>query len=177
MKCLLGFLLLLYLPGPATAGELNPYQGIDEAPALSLEDLGHSVHSLAEYRGRVVLVNFWASWCAPCIIEIPSMQRLANAMDGKPFSILAVNVAESPVKVWNFAAKLGIKFPLLLDRDGQVTADWQVNVYPSSFLVDPQGRIQYVAYGSRNWDDPETIQTIEGMLHKSPSAAQPKLHN
>ena len=173
MKCLLGFLLLLYLPGPATAGELNPYQGIDEAPALSLEDLGHSVHSLAEYRGRVVLVNFWASWCAPCILEIPSMQRLQKAMTGRPFSILAVNVAESRVKVWNFAAKLGIEFPLLLDRDGQVVSDWQVDVFPTSFLIDPQGRIRYVSYGSRDWDDAGTIQIIEGLLDGSQTATPP----
>ena len=172
MKCVLGFLLLLYLPGPVTAGELNPYHGFDEAPALSLQDLGHRVHSLAEYRGRVVLVNFWASWCAPCILEIPSMQRLANTMAGKPFSILAVNVREPRVKVWNFAAKLGIEFPLLLDHDGQATTDWQVDVYPSSFLIDPQGRIQYVAYGARKWDDAETIRTIEGLLGKSQTLTQ-----
>ncbi|MCG6864716.1 MAG: TlpA family protein disulfide reductase [Thiogranum sp.] len=167
MKCVLGFLLLLYLPGPVTAGELNPYHGFDEAPALSLQDLGHRVHSLAEYRGRVVLVNFWASWCGPCVIEMPSMQRLQKAMTGKPFSILAVNVAESRVKVWNFAAKLGIEFPLLLDRDGQAASDWQVDVYPSSFLLDRQGRIQYVAYGARKWDGAEMIRTIDGLLGKS----------
>ncbi len=172
MKSILGLLLLLYLPGPVTAGELNPYQGFDEAPALSLEDVGHTVHSLADYRGRVVLVNFWASWCAPCIIEIPSMQRLAKALAGKPFTILAINVRESPVKVWKFAARLGITFPLLLDRDGQATADWQVDVYPSSFLVDPQGRIQYVSYGARKWDDAQTIRLIEGLIGGSQTTIQ-----
>ena len=163
-KRLLGLLLMLYLPCSATAAKLDPYQDFDETPELSLEDLGHSVQSLQDYRGQVVLVNFWASWCGPCVVEMPSLERLQQAMSGKPFTILAVNVGESHVKVWNFAAKLKIHLPLLLDPDGQAAADWQVNVYPSSFLVDPHGRVRYVAIGPRSWDAPEFIEVIEEML-------------
>ena len=171
IKLVLGFLLLLDLPCLVTAGELNPYRGFDETPALSLEDLGHRIHSLEELRGQVVLVNFWASWCAPCVIEMPSLQHLQQAMTGKAFKILAVNVGESRVKVWNFAARLGIEFPLLLDHDGQAASDWQVDVYPSTFLIDRQGRIQYVAYGARDWDEAEMIGTIDGLLGSSRKAA------
>lgn len=171
MKHLFRSLLLLSLPWQTLAGGLEPYQSFDEAPGLSLEDIGHEVHTLADYRGQVVLLNFWASWCAPCVIEMPAMQRLQQAMAGKPFSILAVNVAEAPARVWNFAARLGLRFPLLLDPRGQTTSDWQVVVYPTSFLVDPQGRIRYVTYGPRIWDDAETIHIIEQMLEASPGAA------
>jgi thiol-disulfide isomerase/thioredoxin len=133
-------------------------------PALSLLDLGHKVHTLEEYRGRVVLVNFWASWCGPCVMEIPSLQRLQETMAGKPFDILAVDVGEAPRTVRKLAERLGIRFSLLLDRDAQTASNWQVDVYPSSFLIDPQGRIRYVAYGPFNWDAQEIRQAIEELI-------------
>jgi thiol-disulfide isomerase/thioredoxin len=166
IKFLTGLLMLLHL-SCAAAGQLEPYRGFTRTPALSLEDLGHKVHALQDYRGRVVLVNFWASWCSPCVMEMPSLQRLQEAMAGKPFTLLAVNVEESPGTVWKFAARVQIHFPLLLDREGQTAYDWGIDIYPTSFLVDPQGLVQYVAYGPRNWDDPDTIQAIEGLIGSS----------
>jgi len=168
IKYLTGVLMLVSL-SCAAAGQLEPLRGNAQTPGLSLEDLGHKVHTLQDYRGRVVLVNFWASWCGPCVVEMPSMQRLQNAMTGKPFTLLAVNVEESPGTVWKFAARVGIHFPLLLDREGQAAYDWGIDLYPTSFLIDPQGRVQYVAYGPRKWDDPEMIQAIEGMFGASVS--------
>ena len=170
-KILTSLLILLYL-SCAAAAQLEPYRGFARTPALSLEDLGHKVHTLQDYRGRVVLVNFWASWCGPCVIEMPAMQRLQEAMAGKPFTLLAVNVEESPGTVWKFAAKVGIQFPLLLDRDGQTAYDWGIDIYPTSFLIDPQGRVQYVAYGPRKWDDPDMIKAIEGMFGTRVSEAR-----
>jgi thiol-disulfide isomerase/thioredoxin len=163
MKSLLGLLLLISLSCPATAGQLEPYQGNGQTPAISLQDLGHKIHDLADYRGSVVLVNFWASWCGPCVKEIPSLQRLQETMNGKPFILLAVNEQEAPGTVWKFANRFGIHFPLLLDRDGKTAFDWGIDIYPTSFLIDPRGRIRYVAYGPRDWDNPEIIQTIENM--------------
>jgi len=171
IRYLTGLLMLVSL-SCAAAGQLEPYRGFGQTPALSLEDLGHKVHSLQNYRGQVVLVNFWASWCGPCVMEMPSLQRLQDAMAGKPFTLLAVNVEESSGTVWKFAAKVKIQFPLLLDREGQTAYDWGIDIYPTSFLVDPQGRVQYVAYGPRNWDDPEMIQAIEGMLGTGMSEAR-----
>jgi thiol-disulfide isomerase/thioredoxin len=164
---LLGLLLMISLPCPAATGQLEPYQGLGQTPALSLEDLGHKVHTLADSRGRVVLVNFWASWCGPCVMEMPSLQRLSEAMASKPFTLLAVNEQEASGTVWKFADRFGLHFPLLLDRDGQTAFNWGIDIYPTSFLVDPQGRIRYVAYGPRNWDAPEMIQAIEGLLGSS----------
>ena len=111
-----------------------------------------------------MLVNFWASWCAPCIIEMPGVQRLKQAMKGKPFSILAVNVKQSPGTISKFLRKVKVDFTLLQDSNGQVASDWQVSVYPSSYLVDPAGEIRYVAYGALQWDKPENVRLIEIML-------------
>jgi thiol-disulfide isomerase/thioredoxin len=171
IKHLAGLLLLLPLTC-AAAVQLEPFQGDTQTPALSLEDLGHKLHTLQDYRGRVVLVNFWASWCGPCVMEMPAMQRLQDAMNGKPFTLLAVNVEESSGTVWKFAAKVGIHFPLLLDREGQTAYDWGIDLYPTSFLIDPQGRIRYVAYGPRDWDDPEMIKTIEALFATPVSTAR-----
>jgi thiol-disulfide isomerase/thioredoxin len=163
IKFLTGLLMLFHL-SCAAAGQLEPYRGFTQTPALSLEDLGHKVHTLQNYRGRVVLVNFWASWCRPCVMEMPSLQHLQDALAGKPFTLLAVNVEESPGTVWKFAARVKIHFPLLLDREGETASDWGIDIYPTSFLIDPQGHVQYVAYGPRNWDDPDMIQAIEGLI-------------
>jgi len=167
-KIVLGLFLLCLLPCTAGAGKLDRYQDyFDGVPALALEDLGHHRHSLQDYRGQVVLINFWASWCAPCLVEMPSLERLQQAMTGKPVAILAVNVGESRGKVWNFTARFKLSFSMLLDHEGQSAADWQVTFYPTTFLVDAQGDVQYVAFGARSWDSPEMIQAIEAMLETS----------
>jgi len=146
------------------AAQLQELPEAAPAATLALEDLSGTRHTLGDYRGRVVLVNFWASWCPPCIIEMPGMQRLKEKLAGRPFTILAVNVRESPGVIWKFRKLVRVDFPLLLDREGQAAEEWEIDVYPSSFLVDPQGRVRYAAYGPREWDAPEIVRTIEAML-------------
>lgn len=167
-------LLCLLRPGATAAAPLEVFENFfDVMPGIDLEDLGHSKRSLQEFQGQVVLINFWASWCGPCVIEMPSLERLQQAMSGKPFAILGVNVGESHGKVWNFAAKFKLTFPMLLDSEGQTAADWQVVVYPTTFLVDTTGDIRYVAYGPRGWDSPDMIQAIE-QLFEAPRADTPR---
>jgi len=147
-----------------SAGGLIPYEGIDEPLELALPDLAGNQQTLSEQRGKVVLVNFWATWCSPCLIEMPDMQRLMAAMVNRPFTILAVNVKESGAKVWRFKNLLGVNFTTLLDSTGAVARDWDVQVYPTSFLVDPEGIIRYAAYGLVDWDAGEIKRVIEQML-------------
>jgi thiol-disulfide isomerase/thioredoxin len=112
----------------------------------------------------VVLVNFWASWCAPCIVEMPSMQRLKTAMVGRPFDILAVNVKESKSRAWQFKKLLNVSFTTLLDSDGTASQAWDVSFYPTSYLIDGEGQIRYSAYGAIKWDADETRQLIENLM-------------
>jgi len=160
--------LCVVLPGtlviPSASAGLVPHEGMLEPPSLDLLDLGGQRHSLDSYRGQVVLVNFWASWCAPCLVEMPSMQRLKTAMDGRPFAILAVNVKESKSKAWRFKKLLNVSFTTLLDSDGAASEAWDVNFYPTSYLIDGAGQIRYSAYGAIKWDDDETLQLIEGLM-------------
>jgi thiol-disulfide isomerase/thioredoxin len=133
---------------------------------------------LEEYRGKVVLINFWASWCAPCIVEMPSMQRLKEKLAGKPFRILGVNVKEPVGTIWKFHKLIKVDFPLLLDSDGGTSEAWQVVVYPSSYLLDTTGQIRYQVTGMLEWDAPEVVEVIEALMgedikDREPAGAPP----
>jgi thiol-disulfide isomerase/thioredoxin len=153
----------LTLPWFAAAGELLRFDPAP-APALSLPDLSGEQHNLNTYRGQVVLVNFWASWCPPCLAEMPSMERLSHSLAGQPFRILAVNTQESRSRVWKFRKLLDISFPTLLDSDGDVTRAWDVEIFPTSYLIDADGQVRYRARGALEWDSPEMLALIEELL-------------
>ncbi len=147
--------------------KLRPYKGNPVPPPLRLTDLDGKIHDLAEYKGKVVLVNFWASWCPPCVKEMPSMQRLKEKMAGKPFAILAVNMAEPETEVRDFlATKVKVDFPILMDRDGAALKAWKVFVFPTSFVVGPDGKTRYGLYGEFEWDTEEAIGMMDELLLK-----------
>lgn len=137
-----------------------------ETPPLSLSDLNGIRRQLGNYHGKVVLVNFWASWCPPCIEEIPSMQRLYKKMRNRPFEILAVNVGEKKSVIRKFKKQLGFEFPVLLDKKGTVYKEWKVYVYPSNFLLDTKGRLRFGTPGGVEWDGPEAIAAINSLLEE-----------
>ncbi|MBI5783615.1 MAG: TlpA family protein disulfide reductase [Gammaproteobacteria bacterium] len=148
-----------------TERRLRPYKGTPVAPPLRLTDLDGKTHDLADYKDKVVLVNFWASWCPPCVKEMPSMQRLKEKMAGKPFVILAVNMAEPENEVRDFlATKVKVDFPILMDRDGAALKAWKVFVFPTSFIVGPDEKIRYGLYGEFEWDTDEIIRVMGGLL-------------
>jgi len=153
--------------GTARRG-LQPYKGDATPPSLALVDLAGKRHALGDYRGQAVLVNFWASWCPPCVHEMPSMQRLAAKLAGRPFTILAVNMGEDERTIRAFLEKVKVDFPVLLDRDGAALKRWKVFVFPTSFLIGPDGAIRYALFGEFAWDDAEAVKVIEGMLPGRP---------
>jgi thiol-disulfide isomerase/thioredoxin len=145
--------------------DLRDFAGDPTPPSLALVDLHGRIHRLGDYRGRVVLVNFWASWCPPCVHEMPSMQRLADALSHEPFTILAVNMAETPAAVKAFVTyTVQVRFPILLDRDGAALQRWQVFAFPTSFVIGPHGRIRYALFGATQWDDAALVQKLRALL-------------
>jgi peroxiredoxin len=155
----------LLLAATVQAGDLKPYSG-DPLPDFTLSDMQGKAHTLSSYRGKVVMVNFWATYCGPCIKEIPSMQRLREKLAGMPFEILAIDMAEEQADVAAFLQrhKIEANFPILLDSEGTVIEQWMISAVPTTFILDPQGKIRYALYGGLEWDSEEVISTINGLL-------------
>jgi len=150
---------------PATA----PAYGLIErpaapAPAFSLVDALGVRQTLSP--GRVTLVNFWATWCPPCVHEIPSMNRLAAAYDAKQFGIVSINFKEDAPHVLAFLKRVEVDFPVLLDVDGAVSNRWKVFAFPSSFLLDRQGRVRYSVNTAIEWDDPAVNAVINRLMRE-----------
>ena len=121
------------------AQELTPWTS-GPTPLLTLTDHRGINHTLAAYRGRVVLVNFWATWCEPCREEMPALQALQDKLGKERLVVLAVNYGESPEKVQQFAHHTPVDFPLLLDRHMEAAKAWGVRVLPSQLCARPGRR-------------------------------------
>ena len=143
----------------AGAQVLTPWSG-GATPPLALYDLEGRPHRLADYRGKVVLVNFWATWCEPCRDEMPSIERLRAALEGKPFAVLAVNLAEPPSRIRTFLAKVPVGFAVLLDRDTATAKAWQAKLLPATYIIGPDGVIRYRHLGELDWSKPEVREVI-----------------
>ncbi len=159
-------------PGPASAGDplfqamaLAHVGGEAPAPDFALPTPeGKQPVSLAELRGRVVLLNFWATWCPPCREEMPSMERAHKEFGGQGLAILAVNIQESPKQVARFMRDFRLSFPALLDADGKVSQRYQVRGLPTTYLIDRTGRVVGQAVGARDWAGREAKALIRALL-------------
>ena len=156
-------LAALTFAAAAGAAELKPWTG-GATPPLVLQDLYGRTHRLADYRGKVVLVNFWATWCEPCRDEMPSIERLRQSLAGQPFEVLAVNIGEPLGRIERFLEKMPLGFPMLLDRDTGVAKAWKARVVPATFLVGPDGRIRYVHYGELDWSSEPVRKRVAELL-------------
>jgi thiol-disulfide isomerase/thioredoxin len=163
MKPFAVFLGLALFATPAAAEVLKPWTG-GATPALELSDLQGAKHRLSDYRGKVVLVNFWATWCEPCRDEMPSIERLRASLEGRQFVVLAVNLAEPESRIRKFLEAVPVGFPVLLDRDSQTTRAWQAKLLPATYIVGPDGRIRYRHVGELDWSKPEVRNLILGLV-------------
>lgn len=134
------------------------------APQLSLTDSQQRHLDLRSLKDQVVLVNFWATWCPPCVEEIPSLNRLQDNYSNQQVKIVSVDYRESPKEIEAFLQQIPVDFPVLMDRDGLTSLAWRVFSFPSSFIVDRQGRIRYSANRALNWDSKEVVEVIDRLL-------------
>ncbi len=134
------------------------------APEFSLSTPDGRTVGLAQLRGKVVFLNFWATWCPPCRLEMPSMERLHKEFKDQGLALLAVDVGESPKQVARFMAEFRLSFPTLLDEDGEVSTRSGVRGLPTTFLIDRSGRIVGTAVGARDWAGPDGRALIRFLL-------------
>ncbi len=156
-------LILAWLPFAVASAELESFSE-DNRLDFSLADFRDKEHSLADYRGKVVLINFWASWCPPCIYEMPELTRLKQQMAGKPFEIIAINVGEKKYRVRKFTKLVNFELQVLLDTSNKTFKDWDVETLPTSFLVGADGRVRHKIRGNPGWEQQETISLIEQLI-------------
>ena len=145
---------------------LHPLADRPMAPDFALPDIDAAIHRLSDYRGQVVIVNFWATWCPPCREEMPSMQRAWEQIQDENIVILAIDIGEDEDTIFTFTGDYPVEFPLLLDLDSSVIQDWPVRGLPTTFVIDPQGRIAYRAIGTRDWEDPALLDTLRKLHEK-----------
>lgn len=131
---------------------------------IQLKDvLGNTVR-LSDYRGKIVFLNFWATWCPACVIEMPSMEKLYRRLKDKDFVMVAINLQETPAQVKSFFEKLELSFSSLLDSSGAVGTGFAVNALPTTFVLDKEGRIIGKALGPRQWGSRASIALFEYLI-------------
>jgi peroxiredoxin len=138
------------------------------APAFSLKNLAGETVQLSDYKGKVVFLNFWATWCEPCKAEMPAMQRLRQKLEGKPFEILAISLDNNPLDaVPAFEKKTGLtlNFPVLQDPEQALAKNsYRTTGVPESFLIDSQGKVVKHVIGSFEWDSPQITKFFEDLI-------------
>lgn len=161
---LLGLLLAAAGTLPAAAGEgLQPVAGTPTAAPLELPDLAGGTVRLADLRGRWVLVNFWAAWCAPCRKEMPSMERAWRTLRPEGLELLAVHAGPSAAAARKFLEQVPVGFTVVMD-EALAVSGWDIPGLPVTYLVDPQGRQVAVAVGDREWDSPAMIARLRELM-------------
>ncbi len=137
-----------------------------ESIDFALEDLTGTMRKLSSYRGNVVFLNFWATWCGPCRIEMPSMQLLYDKLKDEGLEIVAVDLQESKKSVKAFVDRYKLSFPVLLDKNGEVGLIYGAMGIPTTYLIDRDGYVFAGAKGAREWDTPQMISVFKEILQK-----------
>ena len=137
------------------------------APDFSLRNLKGNYESLDSYRGRVVVLNFWATWCAPCRVEMPSFEKLYRRYRSEGVAVLAVTLDKNAgPKIKSFVDEYELSFPILLDEKGEVERLYPSMTIPFTYVIDREGRVVARVDGAKNWESNETFEAIEYLLKK-----------
>ena len=130
-----------------------------------LQDIDGENFELKNTKGHWVFLHFWASWCGPCIEEMPTIQILADDLQGENFQIVMINTAEDEDAIFTFLGELNIELNSLMDADGLVTEVWKPRGLPTTFLINPQGEVKYQAIGGREWNKAEYVNFLKQLLN------------
>lgn len=143
------------------------------APNFTLSSTDGQQISLQQYRGKVVFLNFWATWCIPCREEMPALERLHQKYQSQDLAVLSIDLKESADQVKAFFQKYGLSFPALLDQDGSVFRDYLVAGMPTTYLIGRDGTLLARGVGGRDWTRSEALQLIQELIQATPVVGQP----
>ena len=167
--------LFVFLVSAVHAQNGRWYPEDEAAPPLILKTISDEAIDLAGLKGRLVIINFWATWCGPCIAEMPSLQALAARLGEKNVALIGVNFHESPQKIRDFQTKYKVQFPLLRDAWQEASAAWKVAVLPTTFIVDANGTLRYRVVGEVDWSSKQVadrLKAVSARQSRPPSAAR-----
>lgn len=163
--------LVLTLLGAAWGApgyQFEPWHADAPVPALRAADRSGHVWQLSALKGRAVLINFWASWCEPCVTEMPSLQALAQRHGADRLVVLAVNFKQSMPAIDAFVERTGLTLPVVADPQGAIARQWGVKIFPSTVLIDAQGRVHGVVRGELDWTAPDVAGFLQAVLPRAP---------
>lgn len=140
---------------------LTAFKERPNAPDFILKDMDGNNYKLSEQKGKVIVLNFWATWCPPCRKEMPSMESAWSKMKEDDILMWAVNTGETENEVFAFSAEYEVNFPLLLDETQATMYRYAVSAMPTTYIIDKQGKVAYYAIGERKWDDDVIVNEIK----------------
>jgi len=137
-----------------------------EAYNFTVKDIDGAEYRLSDYRGKVVVLNFWATWCPPCREEMPAMNRAHKKLSNDNVVILAINVGEDEDTIFEFTGNYPVAFPLLMDKDGKVIKRYPVMGLPTTYIISPTGIVTHRTVGGREWDNDQLLNELRAMQTK-----------
>ena len=149
----------LFAAAPSFPPVAKPFAAYD----FSVNDIDGTQYRLSDYRGKVVVLNFWATWCPPCREEMPAMNRAHHKLQNDKVVILAINVGEDEDTIFEFTGNYPVDFPLLMDRDGKVIKSYPVMGLPTTYIISPTGIVTHRTVGGRVWDDDKLLNELRLM--------------
>ncbi len=133
---------------------------------FSLLDINGQLFTLSDFKGKIVFLNFWTTWCPECRIEMPSMEKLYKRLNGQNFTMIAVNLQEPALRVKTFLKKYPLTFTILLDSKGEIGPQFGIRAVPTTFILDKNGGIIGKALGNRQWDSKESMALFEHLINR-----------
>jgi thiol-disulfide isomerase/thioredoxin len=142
---------------------IKPSQKVT-APDFSIDSLDGEQVTLSDFRGKVIFLNFWATWCGPCRMEVQDIDELHETLKDEDFAVMAIDIQEKEKRVRSYMEGEGIDFPVYLDRDGRVAVEYAVSGIPTTYIIDPDGIIVGRAIGPREWASKDSIAFMRSLM-------------